>query len=235
MRKELFKKGLTHAIPIALAYFSVSFGFGIMAEKSGLTARQAALLSITNLTSSGQVAGVGVIAAGGTYLETAMTQLVINLRYALMGLSLTQKLEDGYTLPQRLITAYVLTDEVFVLASAQDKVRPWYVYGLLTATVVSWTSGTVLGAAAGELLPTALSDAMGIILYGMFLALFIPTAKKERSVLVVVCVAAACSMLFRYVFTAVSGGFALIISTVVAAAVGAALFPIPAEEEGETV
>jgi len=101
--------------------------------------------------------------------------------------------------------------------------------------VVSWTSKTDLGAAAGELLPTALSDAMGIILYGMFLALFIPTAKKERSVLVVVCVAAACSMLFRYVFTAVSGGFALIIATVVAAAVGAALFPIPAEEEGETV
>lgn len=235
MRKELFKKGLAHAIPIALAYFSVSFGFGIMAEKSGLTVWQAALLSITNLTSSGQVAGVGVIAAGGTYLETAMTQLVINLRYALMGLSLTQKLEDGYTLPQRLITAYVLTDEVFVLASAQDKVRPWYVYGMLAAAVVSWTSGTALGAAAGEILPTALSDAMGIILYGMFLALFIPAAKKERSVLVVVCVAAACSVLFRYVFTAVSGGFALIIATVAAATVGAALFPIPAEEEGEAV
>ena len=235
MRKQLFKKGLTHAIPIALAYFSVSFGFGIMAEKAGLSIWQAALLSITNLTSSGQVAGVGVIAAGGTYLETAMTQLVINLRYALMGLSLTQKLEDGYTLPQRLITAYVLTDEVFVLASAQDKVRPWYVYGMLTAAVVSWTSGTALGAAAGGILPAALSDAMGIILYGMFLALFIPAAKKERSVLVVVCVAAVCSMLFHFVFTAVSGGFALIISTVAAAAVGAALFPIPEETEEKTV
>ena len=205
-----------------------------MAEKSGLSIWQAALLSITNLTSSGQVAGVGVIAAGGSYLETAMTQLVINLRYALMGLSLTQKLEDGYTLPQRLITAYTLTDEIFVLASAQDKVRPWYVYGMLTAGVISWTSGTVLGAAAGEILPAALADAMGIILYGMFLALFIPAAKKERSVLVVVCVAAVCSILFRFVFTAVSGGFALIISTVVAAGVGAALFPISEETEEET-
>lgn len=232
MRKSLFIKAIGHAVPIALAYFSVSFGFGIMAEKAGLTVWQAAVLSITNLTSSGQVAGVGVIAAGGTYLETAMTQLVINLRYALMGLSLTQKLDEKYTLPQRLITAYGLTDEVFVLASAQDKVKPWYMYGLLAASMVSWTSGTMLGAAAGQILPTVLADAMGIILYGMFLALFIPAAKKEKSVLLVVCVAAACSVLFHYVFTAVSGGFALIISTVVASVVGAVLHPIPVEEEG---
>ena len=230
MKKTYFLKGLGHAVPVALGYFSVSFGFGIMAERAGLTVLQAALLSITNLTSAGQVAGVGVIAAGGTYLETAVTQLVINLRYALMGLSLSQKLDKSYNLPHRLITAYCLTDEVFVLASAQKEVHPWYMHGMLVAVVVSWTGGTGLGAAAGHILPALLTDAMGIILYGMFMALFIPAAKKERSVLLVVCIAAACSMVFYYVLTMVSSGFAVIISTIVAAAVGAALYPIDVEE-----
>ncbi len=226
-----FRKGMFHGIPIALGYLSVSFGFGILAVRSGLSVWAAVAISMTNLTSAGQAAGVGIIAAGGSYLEMALTQLVINIRYALMGLSLSQKLDSKFHLPQRLLTAFGITDEIFAVASAQpEKLTPSYLYGMILVAFAGWTSGTLLGAAAGQILPKAITDAMGIVLYGMFLAIIIPPARKSRSVLAVVCIAALCSILFRYLFTAVSGGFAVILCAVIAAAVGALLFPVPDEE-----
>lgn len=232
--KASFTKGLWHGIPIALGYLSVSFGFGIMAVRAGLSIAQAVGISVTNLTSAGQAAGVGIIAAGGTYLEMALTQLVINLRYALMGLSLSQKLDPSFRTPQRLIAAFGITDEIFAVASAQPgKVKPWYMYGLILISFLGWSTGTFLGAAAGNVLPQALTDAMGIVLYGMFLAIIIPPARKSRSVLMVVAIAAACSVLFYYVFTAVSSGFSIIFCSIIAALAGALLFPIQEEEEGE--
>ena len=232
--KASFRIGLWHGIPIALGYLSVSFGFGIMAVRSGLSILEAVGISVTNLTSAGQAAGVGIIAAGGTYLEMALTQLVINLRYALMGLSLSQKLDPSFRTPQRLIAAFGITDEIFAMASAQPgKVKPWYMYGLILISFLGWSMGTLLGAAAGNVLPQALTDTMGLVLYGMFLAIIIPPARKERSVLVVVVLAALCSILFYYAFTAVSSGFAIIFCSIIAALVGALLFPIKEEEEGE--
>lgn len=231
---SLFRKGMAHGLPIGLGYLSVSFGFGILAVRSGLSVAEAVMISVTNLTSAGQVAGVGIIAAGGTLVEMAVTQLVINLRYALMGLSLSQKLDDSFHTPQRLLTAFGITDEVFAVASAQEgKLQPVYMYGLIFISFCGWVLGTLLGAAAGRILPAALIDAMGLVLYGMFIAIVIPPARKQKSVLLVVALAAVCSMLFYYVFTAVSGGFAIIISAVVASLVGAWLFPIPVEEEDE--
>ena len=127
-----FKKGLIHGIPIALGYLSVSFGFGIMAVRAGLSVAAAVGISASNLTSAGQAAGISIIAAGGTYLEMALTQFIINLRYALMGLSLSQKLNDDFHTPQRLLVAFGITDEIFAVASAQeDRVSPVYMYGLI--------------------------------------------------------------------------------------------------------
>lgn len=226
-----FKKGILHGIPIALGYLSVSFGFGILAVRSGLSVSAAVAISMTNLTSAGQVAGVGIIAAGGSYLEMALTQLVINIRYALMGLSLSQKMDNKFHLPQRLLTAFGITDEIFAVAFAQpETISPSYLYGMILIAFMGWTSGTLLGATAGQILPKAITDAMGIVLYGMFLAIIIPPARKSRSVLTVVGIAALCSILFRYLFTAVSSGFAVIICAVIAAAFGALLFPMPDEE-----
>lgn len=231
--KSQFLRGVVHGIPIALGYLSVSFGFGILAVRSGLSVSAAVAISVTNLTSAGQAAGVGIIAASGTYLEMALTQLVINIRYALMGLSLSQKLDSGFRLPQRLICAYGITDEIFAVASARpEKLKPRYLYGLILVAFLGWTAGTFLGASAGRLLPESIRNAMGIVLYGMFIAVFVPPAKKSRSVLFVVALAALLSVLFRYVLTAVSGGFAVILCAVIAAAAGALFFPIP--EEGKT-
>lgn len=227
-----FFKGLYHGIPIALGYLSVSFGFGIMAVKAGLSILAAVGISVTNLTSAGQAAGVAIIAAGGSYIEMALTQLVINIRYSLMGLSLSQKLDKSFTTPHRLLASFGITDEIFAVASAQPgRVTPWYMYGLILISFLGWSGGTLLGAAAGQFLPAAITDAMGIVLYGMFLAIIIPPARKEKSVLTAVVIAALFSILFNYLLTAVSPGFAVIISAIAASAAAALLFPIDEEEE----
>ena len=229
--KRPFLTGMKDGIPIALGYLSVSFGFGILAASLGLSALEAFIISATNLTSAGQVAGVGIIAALGTYIEMAVTQLVINIRYSLMAISLSQKLDESFRTPQRLLAAYGITDEIFAVAhSKPGKLVPSYMYGLILVAFVGWTLGTVLGAVAGEILPQAISDAMGILLYGMFLAIVLPEAKKSRGVLAVALIAAAVSVLFYYVFTMISGGFAIIISAVAAAAIAAVIWPVEEEE-----
>lgn len=230
--KSQFMKGMYHGIPISLGYLSVSFGFGILAVKSGLSVLESALISVTNLTSAGQTAGVAIIASGGAIIEMILTQFIINIRYALMSLSLSQKLDCSFTTAKRLIVSYGITDEIFAMASSQpNRITPQYMYGLILISFLGWTSGTILGASAGELLPTSVTNAMGIVLYGMFLAVIIPPSRKSKSVLFVVILSALLSILFKYVFSSVSSGFAVIISTLIASSVGALIFPINDENE----
>lgn len=232
MRKD-FLKGFTDGLPIGLGYLSVSFGFGIMAIGADISAFFAWLISASNLTSAGQAAGVEIIAAGGTLVEMALTQLVINLRYSLMGFSLTQKLDKSFTTPKRLLLSFGITDEIYAMAVSQKgKISPAYMSGLLVLPFIGWTSGTLAGAFASQLLPEAVSDVMGIMLYGMFIAIFIPAAKKSRPVLLAVLLAAGISVIFRYLLTFVGTGFAIIISAVIASAICGAIFPVK-EEEGQ--
>lgn len=227
-----FWKGVRHGIPIALGYLSVSFGFGIQVIQKGFDVWIATIISMTNLTSAGQLAGLTVMAAGGPYLEMALTQLVINLRYSLMGISLSQKLDKTFNTPRRCLTAFGITDEIFAVASAQEgKITARYLYGMILIAFLGWSGGTFLGAAAGQILPAEVTNAMGLALYGMFLAIIIPPSRKSRGVLAVVVIAALCSILFRYVLTFVSSGFAVIICAVAAAAIGALVFPVKEENE----
>lgn len=216
---------MRHGIPIALGYLSVSFGFGIMAVRMGISAAAAVGISVTNLTSAGQAMGVTIIAAGGSLFEMAMTQLIINLRYALMGLSLSPKLDDSFTTPKRMLAAYGITDEIFAVASSQPhKLTPPYMYGLIFSAFLGWSGGTFIGAYAGQIMPQNVIDAMGIVLYGMFIAIIIPASKKKKSVLTVVILAAVFSVIFKYLITAVSEGFAIIISAAAASVLCALLF-----------
>lgn len=221
-----FRQGLTDGIPIALGYLSVSFTFGIMAAGGGLPAPLAVLISMTNLTSAGQFAGLDVIFAGGTFIEMALTQLVINLRYALMSVSLSQKMHKSVTLLDRLWIAFGNTDEIFAVASAKpDEVGKKYMAGLILLPFFGWSGGTLLGAAAGSLLPQSICSALGIAIYGMFLAVFIPPMKKSRTVVLVVFIAAAMACAFRYlpVLNSVSSGFVIIVCAITGACVGALL------------
>lgn len=225
--KSEFLHGMKHGIPIALGYLSVSFGFGIMAVRAGLSPLAAVIISVTNLTSAGQAAGVSIIAAGGSLFEMALTQFIINIRYSLMGLSLSQKLNEKFGIGHRMAVSYGITDEIFAVASAQPHdLSPSYMYGLIAAGFSGWTSGTFLGAVAGQIMPQPLTDAMGIVLYGMFIAIILPAARKKKSILSVIIIAAGLSVLMKYVFTFISSGFAIIISGVIASVIGALLFPV---------
>ena len=229
--KRQFLFGMKDGIPIALGYLSVGFGFGILAASLGITPLEAWFISALNLTSAGQVAGVQVIAAAGSLLEMALTQLVINIRYSLMALSLSQKLDDSFRTPQRLIVSHGITDEIFAAAySKPGHLTPGYMYGLITAAFISWTSGTLLGSIAGSSLPSQLTDALGIMLYAMFMAVVIPAARSDRGILSAAVIAGGISLLFYYVFTTVSGGFATILSALIAAAIAAVLRPVAEEE-----
>ena len=162
----------------------------------------------------------------------ALTQLIINIRYSLMGISLSQKLDKSFTTPHRLIASFGITDEIFAVSSAQiHPVTPVYMYGLILISFLGWAGGTLLGAAAGEILPEMITNAMGIVLYGMFIAIIIPPSRKERSIRFVVGIAALVSVLFKYIFTGISVGFAVIISACIAAAAGALLFPVKEADE----
>ena len=229
MGKAAFRRGLGHGVPIALGYLSVAFAFGIQAASGGLTPLQAVLISMTNLTSAGQVAGLSLMVAGAPLYEMALTQLVINLRYALMSLSLSQRLDAGMTTPWRALLAFGNTDEIFAVASSQPgEIGRAYLTGLICLPYVGWAGGTLLGAAAGALLPVLLTDALGIAIYGMFLAVILPPARSRRSVRLVVVAAAVMSCILRYApaFSSISGGFSIILCAVSAAALGAWRFPV---------
>lgn len=229
-----FKTGLKDSVPIALGYLSVSFSFGIVALKEGLTVFQAVLTSLTNVTSAGQFAGLGIMAAGGTILEMCLTQFIINLRYALMSLSLSQKLSKEVKFWHRLIIAFANTDEVFAVAMMHNKdLTIKYMLGLQIPPVLGWTAGTALGAVACNLLPVSLTSALGIALYGMFAAIVIPQAKKSRPVMIVVIIALVLSCVIYYVpaLKGISSGIAIIICTVAASLIGAWLFPVKDKEQ----
>ncbi len=228
-----FREGLRDGVPIGLGYLSVSFGFGIAVVGAGLAPLVALIISMSNETSAGQLAGLTIIMEAGTLIEMALTQLVINLRYSLMGISLSQRLDSSFTTPWRMLLSFSITDEIFAVASTKrERVGTRYFSGLAAVPYLGWTLGTLLGALAGTLLPPVIRDSLGLMLYGMFIAIIIPPARRERGVLFAVCVAVALSCIFHYVpfFDFLSGGFALIISAVVAAALAALLFPVPSTE-----
>jgi Predicted branched-chain amino acid permease (azaleucine resistance) len=230
MKKE-FLKGMSHGIPIMLGYLSVSFSFGIMAVGKGISPLWTSLISLTNLTSAGQAAGVDIIVAAGTIIEMILVQITINMRYSLMALSLSQKLDKRFTTPHRLAASYGITDEIFAVCAAQETpLTPAYMYGMILIATIGWVMGTVMGAVAGQLLPASVTSVMGLMLYGMFIAIVVPPCKKERGVLAVSLGAIAMSLLFKYVIKGIPSGFVIMICAVAASAVGAVLFPV--QDEG---
>lgn len=236
MKKEDFCKGLIDGIPICLGYLSVAFAFGIFAVESGLTVMEALLISMTCVTSAGQLAAVPIIASAGGVLELAISQLVINMRYALMSISLSQKLDAQVSLADRFAIAFINTDEVFAVASSQKgSISKWYMYGLMLTPWLGWSGGTLIGGVAGNVLPAIVASSLGVAIYGMFIAIVVPEAKKSRPTAVCVAIAVALSCVFYYVpgLNAIPGGFTIIICAVAASAIMAVLAPIEQEVEAD--
>ncbi|MBE5936889.1 MAG: AzlC family ABC transporter permease [Lachnospiraceae bacterium] len=224
----MFGKGIKDGIPIGLGYFSVSFSFGILAVAEGLKWWEAVLISMTNLTSAGQFAGLTVMISSGTFIEMAITQFVINLRYALMSISLSQKVSQRFRGLYRVILGFGITDEIFAVAMNNKKaVTVKYFLGLATIPYFGWALGTMAGAVCGNILPDIVCDALGVALYGMFIAIVLPKVKTDKKIAAVVVVAIIVSVLLYYVpvLSSISSGCAIIIASVTAAGVGAILFP----------
>ena len=233
MNQMNFKRGIQDGIPIGLGYFAVSFTFGMMAVSGGLTAWQAVLISLTNLTSAGQFAGLGIIVAGGSMWEMAMTQLIINLRYCLMSFSLSQKFRREESGILKYIAAFGITDEIFGISAAQEgKVSVFYNYGAMCVAIPGWTLGTLVGGISGSLLPDFMLSALSVAIYGMFLAIIIPPARKDRIVAVLVVISFALSFLCSYLpgISALSEGTRTILLTVAISGAAAVLFPVRQEE-----
>ncbi len=230
MQKKQFLNGIKDGLPICFGYLSVAFAFGIFATESGLSVLEAIFISMANVTSAGQLAAVPIICAGGGLLELALAQLVINLRYALMSISLSQKLDKSVHLFDRFIISFVNTDEVFAVASGKSHlVGKAYLYGLILTPFLGWSMGTLLGAVAGSILPAAVTSALGIAIYGMFVAIVLPVAKKHRPTLLCVLVSIVLSCIFTYVpgLDQIPTGFTVIICAVSASALFAAIAPLP--------
>lgn len=231
--ESAFKRGLKQGLPIGLGYLPVSFTFGFLTVAGGLPPWVGLFISLTNLTSAGQFAGMNLILAGSGYLEITLTSLVINLRYSLMSLSLSQKIEEKIPVWQRLIFSFGITDETFVLASMEKPpLKAGYLFGLILLPIIGWNVGTLGGVCVTNFLPEALQNAMGIALFAMFIALIMPAVRDSSPVLFVVIVSVAVTCILQYVplFSFISSGFRVIIATIAASALGAWLFPKKEEE-----
>lgn len=233
MNKEEYTLGIRRGLPVGLGYFSVSFGFGAMAVSKGLSVAQATLISASNLTSAGQFAGLTTIVENSGLWMMILTQLIINSRYALMSLALSQKMGQQIGLLSRLLIAFFNTDEVFALAMAREHTLTVpFLYGLGLLPMAGWVSGTLFGALAGSILPLSIRTALGVMLYGMFIAIIIPPAKKERPVALAALLALILSSLFAWVpaLQKAPKGTPIVICTVAAAALCAWLFPVEEEK-----
>lgn len=235
IENKSFRMGVRDGMPICLGYLSVSFAFGIFATGLGLSVWEALLISMFNLTSAGQLAAVPIIAGAGSFIELAMTQLVINLRYSLMSVSLSQKMGESVRVRDRFLIAFANTDEVFAVASGKGTMLGRkYMFGLIVPPFLGWSLGTLLGAVCGNVLPALIISALGIAIYAMFVAIVVPVMKKDiKTALAVVC-AIALSCLFKYtpVLNNVPSGFVIIICAVAVSTLFALIAPIPEDEEG---
>lgn len=232
--KEWYFKGLRDGIPIALGYFAVAFTLGIAAKKAGLGAFQAFLASGLTNASAGGYAAFTLIGSGAAYIELAITELIVNARYLLMSCALSQKIAPETPLFHRMLMAFDVTDEIFgISVSVTGTLNPFYNYGAMSVAIPGWAFGTLFGVIMGNVLPARLVSALSVGLYGMFLAIIIPPARKNKIIAALVIISMAASLSFSKIslLANVSDGMKIIILTVVISLLAAVLFPVKDEEE----
>lgn len=232
--KEEFKAGQKDGITIALGYFAVSFALGIAMANAGISALQGFVMSFLNLASAGEYAGTQVVAAGGSYLQMAVITLIANARYLLMSCAFSQKFSPDTPVYHRFLTGYGITDEHFAIAISRGKyLDPFYMYGAMSLSVPGWAVGTMLGIIMGNVLPARIVSALSVALYGMFLAIIIPPARKRTSILVIVATGFVSSYLggvLPYVSSLSSGTRTILLTLLIA---GTAAFVKPIGEDGQ--
>ena len=229
-----FLSGVRDGVPIALAYFAVSFALGITAGKIGFSAIQAFVASLTNNASAGEYAAFSLIAFGSSFLEVAIVELITNARYFLMAATLSQKFSRKTPFYHRLFIGFGLTDEIFAINVARNGyLAPSYTYGAMAVALPSWATGTALGVIVGDVLPAFAVSALGVALYGMFISIIVPPATKDKTLAVTVLISFALSTLSEKLpfLSTVSSGIKMIILTVAISLVAAIVKPVPTEQD----
>ena len=233
-RKQWFLKGMKAGIPISLGYFAVSLALGISAKQAGIPSLAAALTSLLINASAGEHVGFTLIAAGASFIEITVMEAIANARYLLMSAALSQKLKPNVGLLQRLLLGFTVTDEIFGISIGLPvPLDPCFTFGAFCVATVGWTSGTYLGAVLGGILPAFVLSALGVGLYGMFISVFVPEAKKNKIVAALVCISFSASAAFTYVpyLNKIDEGIRIIILTVVISLLAAIFFPIKSEAD----
>ena len=234
-RKQWFLKGVRHGIPIMLGYFAVSIALGIAAKNAGMTAPQATIASALIMASAGQYIGFTLIAAGASYLEVIVMEAIANARYLLMSTALSQKLDPELPLQHRLLMGLWITDEIFgVSVSVPGRLNPCYVYGMAAVATPGWALGTLVGVVLGNVLPVRVVSALSVGLYGMFMSIFVPPARKNPVIAGLVIVSFAASWVFNTLplFDGISSGMKIILLTVAISLAAALIFPVGPKEDG---
>ena len=228
-----FLKGARLGMPIALGYIPVSFSFGMLAVQNGIPAWAAIVISMTNLTSAGQFAGIGLMIHPGQYIQMLISQITINVRYSFMSISIGQKADSRFRGIYRWLLGFFITDEIFAVATKEDEIKRSYFAGLATLPYFGWALGTFIGAILGNVLPDRLMSALSVAIYGMFVAVVVPEMKKARPVLIVVIIAILLSCLFYYVplLSKISSGITITIVAISAAFIGSIFFPVKDETD----
>ena len=229
INKKCFLQGLRNGIPIGLGYLAVSFSLGIAAKNAGLNAAQSFLTSLLCNASAGEYAGFTLIAAGASFIEMAVMTLIVNARYLLMSCAMSQRMSPDTKLHHRLLMSFHVTDELFAIAIARPGyLNPYYSYGAVLSAAPCWALGTALGTIAGNILPLRLVSAFSVALYGMFLAVIIPPARKNKRIagIIIVCFGASFAAAYLPGVSNISEGMRTILLTVIIAAAAAVLFPV---------
>lgn len=232
--RQVLSQGMRDGFPIGLGYLAVSFSLGITARNAGITPIQGFLMSLLCNASAGEYVGITLIAASASFIEVALATIVTNLRYILMSCAMSQRMDPKLPLHHRILVGYDINDEVFGITIARPgNLDPWYSYGAFATSVPFWATGTALGIVAGNLLPLRLVSAFSVALYGMFLAVIIPPARKDKVVLLLVLMGFAASFVGSLIpfFSQIAEGTRTIILTIVISALAAFIFPRKQEEE----
>jgi len=235
-KKKLFLSGMRDGVPITLGYFAVSFALGITAGKAGFSAFQAFVASLLNNASAGEYAAIALIASGAGFLEVALMELVANARYFLMACTLSQKFSPDTPFYHRLLIGFDLTDEIFAInVTKKGYIEPAYAYGAIVTVLPGWSVGTALGVIVGDVIPAFAVSALGVAIFGMFIAIIIPPAVKDRVIAVTVLASFVLSTVVNKLsfFDFIPEGTKTIILTVVIALAAAIIRPIPTDEDCE--
>ncbi len=230
--RQALLDGLRDGTPIGLGYFVVAFTLGIVAKHVGLSPLQGFVISLLNNASAGEYAAFTVIGSDAPYIEIALLTLVANARYVLMSTVLSQKFSPDTPFYHRIFVGFDVTDEIFGITIARGGrwLNPFYNYGAMLTAIPGWSLGTACGIIAWEFFSPSAVSALSVALYGMFLAVIIPPARKDKIIACAVVVSFALSWLAENFFPEVSAGNRTIALTILIAGAAAVLYPIKEDD-----